>query len=47
VTNPFYVLTILLFVAACFLGRNNKYAAFACFLVGVLSAFVGTYHNAP
>lgn len=43
-SNPFYVLSLLLIAGGFLLGRSNKYAAFACFLVAVLSAFVGTYH---
>lgn len=44
--NPFYILAVLLFGGGLFLGRNNKYAAYACFLVMVLALFVGTYHHA-
>lgn len=48
-TNPFYAFG----VGMCVMGllflmfSRQKYGAFACFLVGVLSAFVGTFHNAP
>lgn len=42
--NPFYALGGLLVLLALILGKNNKYAAFACVLVAVLSLFVGTWH---
>lgn len=43
-TNPFYILGMVLLVGALFLAKNSRYAAFACFLVGVLALWVGTYH---
>ncbi len=48
-TNPFYAFAIGMLVMGLLtsLFTRNKYSAMACVLVAALSAFVGTFHNAP
>lgn len=48
-TNPFYAFAVGMAVMGFlfYSFSREKYGAYACFLVAVLAAFVGTFHNAP